>query len=101
MNKLTCSSERTAEPWTVLNYIFRSTYGTLYQVPEALLYQLAPVISDGLSTDFNLIETEVFEEEAISLDISVDASVRKLMIELTGNNLPEIIRILAPGTQLN
>ena len=85
---------------SVYIFSFRSSYGTLYQIPSKILEQLGPIIADSTSTDFTILESETVQvEHNLNLSFSVDLSIRRLMIEVTGSHIPSFA-LINPGMNL-
>ena len=83
------------------NIQLRSSYGTLYQIPSKILGQLAPIITDSTSADFSILESDTFDHDSeLGVSFSVDLSIRRLMIEITGSHIPSLI-LINPGIKFN
>ena len=63
--------------------VVKSTHGKLYQATDSILDRLSPLISDTTSADYQLIEDSTMDGSPV--EINVDSSVEKLMIEVTSS----------------
>jgi hypothetical protein len=77
----------------------KSTYGTVYQIPTALLPKLSPIVVDGTNTDYTLVDTHtVALYQPVDVEFSIDVSIRKFMVEVTSNDIPDI-KFVSPDEQ--
>ena len=77
----------------------KSTYGTVYQIPIALLSKLSPIVVDGTNADYTLVDTHtVALYQPVDVEFAIDVSIRKFMVEVTSNDIPDI-KFVSPDEQ--
>jgi hypothetical protein len=82
----------------VIILFFRSTYGTVYQVPGSILSKLSPIVCHSTRSDHVLITSETFETNSEIL-IPVDSSIKSLFIEVTGPGI-DYISVRSPAGEI-